>query len=265
MEWVKLLAVPAYYIDGALLRAGEAAEVLFCRSLAYCGGVESGGVIDKTVLPMIVPTKTQARADALVREGLWLDEGTHYRVRSWGKWQDEHDIAAEKRRKDRERQREHRRKSRDCHADASRDSHSDKGDRHDVDVEGDVEGDVEPSPTEKVPPRAASRATRIPDVFPTDDEHREALRLWAEENTPAVQLRPETENWQDYHRAKGDTAKDWTASWRTWMRRAQKDTERPGFGSRTLALASAPRPSTTDSKVAQTLALAEQFAEQDAS
>ncbi len=80
MEWVKLAAVPAYYIDGAVLRAGEAAEVLFCRSLAHCGGVESAGRIDKTVLPMLVVGRVQARADALVREGLWLDEGTHYRV-----------------------------------------------------------------------------------------------------------------------------------------------------------------------------------------
>jgi hypothetical protein len=148
VEWVKLYAVPAYYYDPALLRAGEQAEVLFCRGLAYCGGVESAGVIDKTVLPMLVPTKPQARADALVREGLWLDEGTHYRIRSWEKLQDEHDVAAEKRRKDRERQREHRRKAREdasrvdvppVSRDMSRDSHAPNSDGHDVDVEGEVE------------------------------------------------------------------------------------------------------------------------------
>lgn len=153
MEWVKLAAVPAYYVDGALLRAGEAAEVLFCRGLAHCGAVESAGLIEKTVLPMLVPTRTQARATALVREGLWIDEGTHYRIRSWDKWQDQHDAAADRRRKDRERQREVRRRARERdNADTSRDSHSDshapKRDSHAVEGEGDREGE---SPTDSAP------------------------------------------------------------------------------------------------------------------
>jgi hypothetical protein len=109
--------------------------VLFCRGLAYCGGVESGGVIDKTVLPMIVPTKAQQRADALVREGLWLDEGTHYRIRSWDKWQDEHDAAAEKRRRDRDRMRRVRQQSRDSRATGR----TTTDDSRSLDREGDVE------------------------------------------------------------------------------------------------------------------------------
>lgn len=121
MEWVKLIATPPYYIDPALLRAGEAAEVLFCRGLAYCGTVESKGVIDKTVLPMLCP-KPNPRAAALVREGLWLDEGDAYRIRSWDKWQDEHDQAAERKRRDRDRKREARRTPSGQSADVSADS-----------------------------------------------------------------------------------------------------------------------------------------------
>lgn len=265
MEWVKLIAVPAYYIDGALLRAGEAAEVLFCRALAYCGSVESAGVIDKTVLPMIVPTKPHARADALVREGLWLDEGTHYRVRTWDKWQDEHDAAAEKRRKDRERQRDHRRKarqaeSRDTTATPSRDSHSDKRDRHDVDVEGDVEREEEQPATPVVAAgKQPNRATRVPDEWPPDQHTADVLAAWAQEHAPAVSIRSETDNWMDWHRAKGDTARDWVASWRTWMRRAQKDAEK---GRGQLALPGRGM-STTDQRVASGLALVEHFREQE--
>lgn len=259
MEWVKLVAIPAYYIDGALLRAGEAAEVLFCRALAYCGGVESAGVIDKTVLPMIVPTRTQQRADALVREGLWVDEGAQYRIRTWDKWQDEHDVAAEKRRKDRERQREHRRKARqgeprDSHTDPSRDSHSDKRDCHDVDVEVDVEREGEPPATQEVAASRPKRATRVPETFPPDAEAATRLKEWAADTCPLVELKSETENWQDWHRAKGDTAKDWIASWRTWMRRAQKDAEQ---SSRRQG------PSTTDQRVATGLALVEHFRQQE--
>lgn len=262
MEWVKLAAVPSYYLDGALLRAGEAAEVLFCRALAYCGSVESAGVVDKTVLPLLVPLKPQARASALVREGLWIDEGAVYRIRSWDRWQDEHDVAAEKRRKNRERQREYRRTRRqgDSHTERHSDSHTSNRDGHNVDVEGEREEDKQP-PTEVVvaaPPKAKP-ATRIPDDFPITAE----MVAWAREHAPAVDGRAETANWQDWHRAKGDTARDWVASWRTWMRRAQKDAERrPGSA---LAVTSGPRRSTTDDKVAQTLALAEQFAARDAS
>jgi hypothetical protein len=242
MEWVKLAAVPAYYIDGSILRAGEPAEVLFCRGLAHCGNVESGGLIDKTVVPMLVSNRSASRADALVREGLWIDEGTHYRVRSWDKWQDAHDVAAEKRAKDRERKRKSRRnlgESADVsdgrHADTSqrqsRDSHGDKRDGHTVEGEGEGEGD--PVTTSLVAADAAvtprsTRGTRVPDVFPPDEATATRLADWARERTPAVQLKQETETWQDWHRAKGDTAKDWAASWRTWMRRAQKDAEKTG-------------------------------------
>lgn len=260
MEWVKLLAVPAYYVDGALLRAGEAAEVLFCRGLAYCGGVETGGRIDKAVLPMIVPARGQQRADALVREGLWLDQGDHYLVRSWDKWQDEHDIAAEKRRKDRERQRDHRRKSRDVSRDMSRDSHSPNRDGHDVDVEGDVEREEEQPATQVVAAgKQPNRATRVPESWPPDPQTADVLRAWAQEHVPAVSIRSETDNWMDWHRAKGDTARDWVASWRTWMRRAQKDAEK-GRGQLALPNRSA---STTDQRVATGLALVEHFREQE--
>lgn len=224
MEWVKLAAVPSYYHDGALLRAGEAAEVLFCRALAHCGSVESEGRVDKTVLPLLVPSKPQARADALVREGLWLDEGTHYRIRSWEKWQDQHDVAAERRRKDRERQRERRKKQRqsseqapslrDSHADVSqrqsRDSHSDKRDSHSVEGERERE-------RENYRPR--KRATPTPDVFPLSDE----MRKWGRRNCPHVSDPvAETQQFLDYHRGKGSSQKDWAATWRTWMRNAEK-------------------------------------------
>jgi hypothetical protein len=176
VEWVKLSAVPAYYHDPALLRSGEAAEVLFCRALAHCGSVESAGIIDKNVLPLLCPTKPQARADALVREGLWLDEGAHYRIRSWDKWQDQHDVAAEKRRKDRERQREYRRRSRDGNPETSRemsrDSHGDKRDSHSL--EGDREGDRE----KKTPSETPQGFAEFWMAYPKKKDRGAALRAY---------------------------------------------------------------------------------------
>lgn len=151
MEWVKLLAVPLYYMDPALVRAGRDAEILFTRSLAYCGLVESAGVVDKAVLGRIDDKRPQASANALVREGLWLDEGTHYRIRSWDKWQDEHDAAADRRRKDRERKREKRRQESadipvDVSADIPRTVSEVSAECRALDVEVDVEKDKTHTP-----------------------------------------------------------------------------------------------------------------------
>ena len=79
-----------------------------------------------------------------------------------------------------------------------------------------------PTTTLLGPPVKITKGTRVPDTWPATD----ALRTWITEHAPAVDGTRETAQWLDYHRAKGDTAKDWAASWRTWMRRAQTDSER---------------------------------------
>lgn len=121
-----------------------------------------------------------------------------------------------------------------------------------------------PTPSE-LPPPAAKRPrskprTAIPAVWPTDPTHATALTAWSTDHTPSLDLRHETAQWLDYHRAKGDTAADWTASWRTWMRRAQADTERRPSGR--LAIAG-PRPSTTDQRVGASLARAAELRAQE--
>jgi hypothetical protein len=46
--------------------------------------------------------------------------------------------------------------------------------------------------------------------------------LWARINTPNASVQKETSTFEDWHRAKGSTFKDWKAAWRTWMRRANE-------------------------------------------
>ncbi|WP_345198547.1 helix-turn-helix domain-containing protein [Kistimonas scapharcae] len=77
---------------------------------------------------------------------------------------------------------------------------------------------AEPKPKPPAKTKPANRATQIPDDFVVDDE----LKGWACENRIEVDLRAETEQWTDYHKAKGSLQKDWRASWRTWMRNAKK-------------------------------------------
>jgi DNA-binding MarR family transcriptional regulator len=62
----------------------------------------------------------------------------------------------------------------------------------------------------------ATRASSVPEIFPIT----EAMRAWAQENLPSVNVERETEQFLDHHRAKGSVFEDWIAAWRTWMRRA---------------------------------------------
>jgi Helix-turn-helix domain len=71
----------------------------------------------------------------------------------------------------------------------------------------------------KEPPLGrAARATTVPSSFTVTPQ----MRDWAKEHVPRLDLKTETENFLDHHRAKGTTFKDWTAAWRTWMRNALK-------------------------------------------
>jgi hypothetical protein len=63
------------------------------------------------------------------------------------------------------------------------------------------------------------RATPPPAKFEITPE----LRAWGRERAPFVaDPEAETEQFLDYHRAKGTTFKDWTAAWRKWMAKASE-------------------------------------------
>ncbi len=84
---------------------------------------------------------------------------------------------------------------------------------------------------------------------------------WGEENFPNVDGEKETAKFIDHFRAaSGANAvkKDWIAAWRNWIRRAEKDYPQPLGSSR-----AASKPSTTDQRVADGMALAARLAAQD--
>lgn len=103
MDWCRLSS--RYYLDPAVSRAGEAAELLFVRCLAYAASADTSGDIPRTVLPMLAPTGADERVAALVREGLLLDEGDSLHIRSWVVWQESLERETARRRKDRDRKR----------------------------------------------------------------------------------------------------------------------------------------------------------------
>lgn len=110
-------------------------------------------------------------------------------------------------------------------------------------------------------PRSA--ATRVPDDFFPDEQ----MRDWyvTQQFGEAVNGPVEHEKFMDYWRAcpgvKG-RKQDWPATWRNWMREAAERAGRRA-GSALVPTSGAPyRPSTTDQRVAQGLALAAKYEEQ---
>lgn len=110
MEFVKLKT--GYYRDVALLRAGEAAELLFLRSLAYAGEQETDGFIPSQALPQLVSSRGKARAAALVREGLWEVAPDGWIIAGWDRHQVTTADLDHKRQKTRARVQKHRAKAR---------------------------------------------------------------------------------------------------------------------------------------------------------
>lgn len=105
------------------------------------------------------------------------------------------------------------------------------------------------APTQSTPTTKTTRGSRIPQDFAVTD----AMRRWAADKAPAVDVDTETDQFRDHWAAatgKGSTKLDWVAAWRTWIRNAGK-WSRP---SNVVALR--PGRPTRDDKVAATLALA---------
>ena len=88
-----------YYQDDAIAQAGERAELLYVRGLAFCAAQLSDGFISDVQLRMFVGTGmtgVKTRAERLVEVGLWERiepglfnvngyDGCGYVVRSWSK------------------------------------------------------------------------------------------------------------------------------------------------------------------------------------
>ena len=78
-----------YCKDPKVIAAGEKAELLYLRGLAFCAEAMTDGLISDGQLSRFVGaglTGVKQRADALVRVGLWTRTENGYLVASWLKW-----------------------------------------------------------------------------------------------------------------------------------------------------------------------------------
>lgn len=80
-----------YYKDDALAEAGEDAELLYVRGLAFSADILQDGFISDVQLtrfPGVGMPDAHDRADRLVAVGLWRRDKRRagYVVKSWAKW-----------------------------------------------------------------------------------------------------------------------------------------------------------------------------------
>lgn len=101
-----------YYDDDAVIAAGEKAEVLFTRGLAFAARKPADGFITDLQLTTFRLAGVKARAQRLVEVGLWerveddlLGVGSGYRIRSWLKHNASKAEIEEKQRRDADRKR----------------------------------------------------------------------------------------------------------------------------------------------------------------
>lgn len=102
--YAKLLA--NYAADDAIIAAGEAAELLFVRGLAFCATSDSDGYITEAQMVRYVGAGMKdaaKRARKLVEVGLWSSVDGGYQVRSWTKMHETSTEKGRRRKADRER------------------------------------------------------------------------------------------------------------------------------------------------------------------
>lgn len=97
-----------YYKDDAMILAGERAELLYVRGLAFCAEVLEDGFISDAQLARFVGAGLPgiaSRAAKLVAAELWTrdDDRGGYWVVSWLKWNQSREEIADKLRSDSER------------------------------------------------------------------------------------------------------------------------------------------------------------------
>lgn len=156
-------------------------------------------------------------ADELVEAGLWResDDGG-WVIHDWAEYQEKSlsEKRAEAGRKGGKASGRARREATDEPTDEA------NGKQTEVASEADDEAGTHPVPSQPVPEThgARKRATRLPDGWKPDDVTNAALAR----AHPQVDLAVELAQFRDHAAAKGRTAKDWTAAWRMWVRKADQ-------------------------------------------
>ena len=213
-----------YADDEAIMDAGEDAELMYVRILAFCGRTPKteGWVSDKQIRtrlgletrPEVGPeTAPEKRAETLAEVGLLTRERDGYRVTAWLKWNRSAEEIARTQGQDRER------KNGLTSTDTGKRPGNGTGKQTGNDP-GSSYPDTE-TDTDTKTGVARKRATQLSESFQPSEGN---LKLAAEHG---VDLRVEWPQFRDYHVAKASKFVDWPAALNTWIRRAKPSNVRP--------------------------------------
>lgn len=106
-----------------------------------------------------------------------------------------------------------------------------------TDTESDTETETESKKQEGALTRTPSkregrRGTSLPEIFPTLADIQAACALWRERGRDDLcdRVADEAAQFRDHHASRGTVAKDWPATWRTWVRNALKFNRKQDHG-----------------------------------
>lgn len=245
MAWVRL--EDDFYDNDKFEYVGPLGVALYVAALAYCNRNLTDGVIPRSKLRSLLDfegiaietaeSSFEVNATPLVIQTMLdtglLHEAGHdceacpqpdlrkYVIHDYLRYQPSRERVERERKGSRERMAKSRRNRGEGSEDvAAQQGSNDEGSSPAPNPNPKPEGSKEPSGGA---PR--QRGTRLPDIFPIT----EAMRDWGREHAPDVDAAREHEKFRDYWRSvsgqKG-VKRDWTATWRVWMRKAQEDAER---------------------------------------
>ncbi|MFB4320650.1 hypothetical protein [Actinomadura sp. 21ATH] len=242
-----------------VLAAEPAALGLWVVAGTWSSANLTDGFVPHYVLPRLLPDSDKL-AEALVTCGLWRRAKGGYRFHDWSDYNPRSVDVKRERDAARERMRNLRAK-RKAPGQPQKRSGEQQANVRDVFVTPSRPDPTRSSSNEELPrdappaspgppARRADRGTRLPDDFPVTP----AMRKWAGEKAPLCGMEDHEafcDYWRSVPGAKGRKL-DWEKTWRNWMRKEQRERDRPGQRASGRAV---PGRSTTDDRVAQAQAL----------
>ena len=198
------------------LQLSPTAVALWVRAGSWSCQQLTDGVVPTYTLPMFGADEDSAVE--LVGVGYWHEVDGGYEFHDWDDYQEASEQVKERRKKNAEKMRRWR------------EAKAEKGVRNEVsdEVTNQVTNPVSnalPDPTRPDPTSSSTkkgstrqRASTISPKF----EITEAMRSWAKDNTPHVDIDAKLPEFIDYWTGTGRVMKDWVATWRNGMRKQEE-------------------------------------------
>jgi hypothetical protein len=236
VTWVRV--DDGFFEHPKTVAAGDAAAYLFLAGLGYCNRRLTDGRIPKAMVPRLTTARRwPALAARLVEVGYWEDHGDCYQSHDYLEWNDS--------RAEVEAKREQKATAGRAGGQASATARAQARGEAPAPTSGSESGQakVKPSPlrsspaplpsvpdpplsslrSESAPPplpdangRGGATARRLPDEAALTDADEAYAKVKGFDDAGIDRM---FEAFCDYHWAKGDRMRDWSAAWRTWVRR----------------------------------------------